>query len=306
MQKGDSLYGRLLCDWFISNRRELLKLGLAELALSVAAFNRAYADAEFPIEVSQQGGQKQNDSKEASKNKADPKPEKEKVDYKKDDAPIEVKLGSSFRAPTCGSQSLSSTQFKATNTPEKAPEKSSVPPGSYFSDSSSRRFLGQGETPMETAWRGAADRPSVSEEPARVQDLFVSYGVGLLLQLAIYNASITGSRVANSIDWSELGSAAGEKSVDVILGYVKDELVERIVPKAFPIYNFVSFVTDVFEVTPLNGGKAEELTFLDRMSPSERREWWSTFFERERLHLDNLKNLKEIPLPEPALEAVRP
>ena len=279
----DQLYRELLVDWLRLNRRDILSFGAGAFAYLVGIFDRAYADAEFPIEATPYDSESsksriveppQNGDITAPKTR-----EKTEETDEQENNDTGVQLGVAFRAPTTGLQNMSAAQLRATNTPDKAPNYLSSAPGSFFSDAPSRMFLTGGETALATALRNTA--VSGAQKPATDRpDKFTAY-----------EATHTSSKVpgfVSSVEWREAGSALLEFGVEQAKGQLKDVAVEKIVVMLLgeiakrPL-GLISFVHDVFEVTELNRGQRDELTYYDRLSPSEKREFFHEVFNHRAI-----------------------
>jgi len=152
--KNVRIYEELLHDWLWTNRREALMLGGAALAHLLGMFERAYADAEFQIEVSPQDQTRESHEDDATFNERSTETQ---PDQKiKESEEIGDQLGIAYRAPTCGLQNLTTMQFRATGTPEEAPGYLSVSEKSYFADNFSHS-LSSSETLLSTASQKICD-----------------------------------------------------------------------------------------------------------------------------------------------------
>ena len=161
-------------------------------------------------------------------------------------------LGAAYRFPTCGMQGLSSAQFIATDTPRGTPSWRSAALGAFAPDNPSRMFLSVGKPPMASVYR---DHESVRNGSG-------PEGTG------------TSSDSSVSFDWREMA----ETVVGEVRGAIVDMGIERalevlIGESAKRAYGPFSFVLAIVSPTELNGGQREELTYLDRLSPSERKEF---------------------------------
>jgi hypothetical protein len=265
-------YETLFRDWILANRREALFVGAFTLLSGV--FNRAYADGEFPIGPPPQTGSKSGAGNvEASQSNGaftvsrpeetpEPPPDEETGDQ----------LGIAFRAPMCGLQNLTASQFHATGTAAKIPDNLSVPPGSFFSDNPSRRFLSTGETALATALRSTA---TTLEGLRRPDDL-------MLPDQPPSTAVAKVSQFIAGVDWSELGRAAVEKTIDTAIDFTKDKIEEKVIISVVGARIATAYITinpwigpliGVVTPTMMNRGQKDELTAFDRLSPSEKREF---------------------------------
>ena len=274
----DPLYRELLLDWLRLNRRDILTVGVGALAYFVGTFDRAYADPEFPIETTPYDN-------ESSKSRIVESPENGNVTAPKtQDNPEEtneqgnidtgVELGIAFRAPTTGLQNMTAAQLRATNTPGKAPDYLSSAPGSFSSDGPSRMFLTGGETALATALRNKA--VSGAQKPTTDRsDKFSAY------EATPTSSEASGSK--SSVEWGEAGRSILEFSVEQARGYVRGVAIEKIVVTFLgevaktPLF-WISIAHDAFEVTELNRGQRDELTYYDRLSPSEKAEFFHEVF----------------------------
>ncbi len=286
--KDDLLYKELLHDWLWLNRREALWLGAGALTYFQSVFDRAYADAEFQIDASPQNSSKSsagNVEVSQTSNSAIASSAEEKMERPEVKEDIEVNLGTAYRAPMCGLQNLTATQFRATATPEKIPD--SVAPGSFFSDASSRKFLSGGESPLATALRSTATTEANPKGSNRVADR-ANNSAGLQLNQTVSTAAGTVAKIAGSVDWSELPSAMAEKTIDTAIDFAKGKAVEKVLTSvvggpAATAYNLISLTIDVIKPTTINRWNAgPELTGFDRLSPSEKREFRELFQESWR------------------------
>ena len=270
----DLLYRELLLDWLRLNRRDILTLGGGALAYFVGTFDRAYADAEFPIEATPYDNESSKSrivESPENGNVAAPKTrEKPEETNEQGNTDTGVQLGIAFRAPTTGLQNMTAAQLRATNTPGKAPDYLSSAPGSFSSDAPSRIFLTGGETALATALRNKA--VSGAQKPATDRpDKFGAYEAT--------PPSSEASGFLSSVEWREAGRAIIEFGAEQAKGYLKGEAVEKIVVMLLgevakrPLF-WVSLAHDAAEVTELNRGQRDELTYYDRLSPTEKREYF--------------------------------
>ena len=88
-----------------------------------------------------------------------------------------------------------------------------------------------------------------------------------------------------TVEWAELGRATLDMAGEIAVDYTKDFTLERIaealgtqVMKRW--LNPVFLVIDVLNPEVINGGRKEELTYLDRMSPAERRDFFHQLMNR--------------------------
>jgi hypothetical protein len=158
LNKTDQLYRELLADWLWVSRREAMTLG--GLVSLLGMFDKAYADAEFQIQVSPQKDQ-QTDSAILERPQDEnasriPSTQQDLDKSSEDEVDIGTQLGLPYRAPTCGLHDLTSAQLRATATAEKAPDYLSVAPSAFSTTAPSRMFLSGGEAALATASRSAA------------------------------------------------------------------------------------------------------------------------------------------------------
>jgi hypothetical protein len=163
--------------------------------------------------------------------------------------------------------------------PDKAPDYLSSAPGSFFSDAPSRMFLTGGETALATALRNTA----VSGAQKPVTDR--------LDKFSPYEATHTSNEVPGfvpSVEWREAASALLEFSVEKAISKLKDTAAEEILGKvagetAAHAFGWLSLFHDVVEVTDIDKGQRDELTYYDRLSPSEKREFFHEVFSHRAI-----------------------
>ncbi|MBZ9700545.1 MULTISPECIES: hypothetical protein [unclassified Mesorhizobium] len=82
--------------------------------------------------------------------------DKEKIDQQEEPTNIEAILGSAYRAPMCGFQSMTANQLIATRTADRPPGRVDVGPGAFFSDGHNQKMTASGETALGDLVRQAA------------------------------------------------------------------------------------------------------------------------------------------------------
>lgn len=165
---------------------------------------------------------------------------------------------------------MTTTQSRATNTPEKPPDYLSVTHNSFFADASNRTFLSSGDSALATALRGDATSSGNASQPTKsAQGALSNFG-----QLQLQLADSAAGKFLTSVEWSEFAKSTGEWVMDTAFGLLKDKSAEYIAIKlgteaALPLYAVVSFTHDLLSPVETNGGQREELTYFDRLSPAD-------------------------------------
>jgi hypothetical protein len=265
-------------------RREALLVGGSTFVYLMNVFHQAHADAEFEIQASPQEGSGPDVANGGLPSQsfpaAPPTNEPDNIDQPAEDGQdLATQLGIAYRAPTFGDRGMTTTQSRATNTPEKPPDYLSVTHNSFFADASNRTFLSSGDSALATALRGDATSSGNASQPTKsAQGALSNFG-----QLHLQLADSAAGKFLTSVEWSEFAKSTGEWVMDTAFGLLKDKSAEYIAIKlgteaALPWYAVVSFTHDLLSPVETNGGQSEELTYFDRLSPAEQREFMLEVF----------------------------
>jgi hypothetical protein len=267
--------------WPRLTRREAVVVGGVSIVGLLTTFETASADSEFRIEVRPQddsanlGTWRQTDQKTES--------------YEKRENDIGKEIGIGYRAPVCGMQKLTPVELFATRTPERAPGYLSVSPESYFAEDAARSFSNDAGSYLVTAMRkigeahGDNSRSAVNQAVNDNQILMYPFGVYAI-------ASRPYAQFLKSVEWGGLLHATVEKAIDVAKGKIVEDIARHLTGIAEGPAFIISTLVDVATPTSL---WEPELTYMDRLSPAERREFLNEVFK--------MKPIVEPPLDGPVL-----
>ena len=165
-----SQYYELRNAWLWFNRRHVLAGGAAALANLVAVFDKAYAESQANANSAQQSsGPTSTPSNVAQADGRTPSTGQnmiEKIERPKDDTKqLEALLGARQRIPTFGTENLTTTQLRATGTPDEASNVLSSPAGAFVSVSANRKLYSSGEAPLARSSRSPASAGVNSNSP---------------------------------------------------------------------------------------------------------------------------------------------
>ena len=161
------------------------------------------------------------------------------------------------------------------------PDISSQRQSAFFVDSANQTFLSSEGAPLDTALRwmlpnGAEGSGTPADDTRRIN----GFASG-----ADNNPPSKMMQALETVEWAELGRATLDMAGEIAVDYTKDFTLERIaealgtqVMKRW--LNQVFLVIDVLNPEVINGGRKEELTYLDRMSPAERRDFFHQLMNR--------------------------
>lgn len=132
-------------------RRDVLIIAAAGAAFLVGGYSEALAqEAEAGGEASPDSAGGDDRRLTVSEENRNPyKYEEAKNDTQQQNTKIEAILGSEYRAPTFGFQSLTTSQLVATRTPDRPPEAVEVAAGAFSSDGHNQRMMSSGQTPLD-------------------------------------------------------------------------------------------------------------------------------------------------------------
>jgi len=254
--------------WLPLTRREAVIISGLSFISFLGTVEAASADSEFPIEVRPE----ENSANLRSQKETDQRTES----YENPEKDIGKELGIGYRAPVCGMQNLTPNELLATGTPERPPGYLSVDMKSYFADNACRSFSNSAEPYLDTAVRKIAEaQADVSSEPLRAtandsvndkQILMFPFGVHAV-------AGRAQAQALQSVEWGELLKATAEKAIDVTKGKIVEDIAHHVtgVPEG-PVAFIISTTVDALTPTSL---WEPELTYVDRLSPTERREFFN-------------------------------
>jgi hypothetical protein len=148
-------------DFLRITRREAIAVGAGGIALLTNLNDRAQADVEGRREAVSQHNSGA-DHQQQTLSRADgnaPRTEQRPQQHVQENRGIDTLLGSEFRAPTCGIQTLTTNQLYATGTREGPPDRRVVGRGEYFSDGFNLKLMSNGENLLATALRAPSRLP---------------------------------------------------------------------------------------------------------------------------------------------------
>lgn len=258
----------MIIDELSLRRRQLLELVVLALTMSTSP-SISLSDEGDPSAGGEDSSQKPtrqlNQSNVFTSDSADPEDHSSQF-------PLDLgrQLGVSIRAPSMESADapeLLGELGVGNNRPLQSPQ-------FFFNDTSNRDLLSVDSSPLETAGRS--------------------------VETGKFSTSVVDA--LESVYWHEIG----EGILDTVVDYAKDVSLERIADflgtqATNRAFGYFSLVIDVIKPEQLNDGRSQELDYLDRLSPAERRDFFQEVFNRQ---IPNVP--REMPPSGPTLRGVTP
>lgn len=153
--------------------------------------------------------------------------------------------------------------------------------GGFFVDSANQTLMSPEGSPLDSAFRwilpNIPEASSTAADSTRRLDEPIDHVEDSLSSKLV--------QAYEAVEWANLGRATLDKAGEIAVDYTKEFTLDRIADvlgtqvmnKWFGAF---SLVIDVIKPEALNGGRKEELSYIDRMSPAERRDFFHEVMTR--------------------------
>ncbi|ESW82293.1 hypothetical protein X773_13000 [Mesorhizobium sp. LSJC285A00] len=199
--------------------------------------------------------------------------------YRAEQRPADLRdqLGLSFRAPKLTYDGDLSILGEFGSGPDRLSQRQ----GAFFVDGANKTVMSPEGSPLDTAFRWMLSSvPEASGTSLENKRRLDGPADG-----AEKNPPSKMLQALEAVEWTKLGSAMLEKAGEIAVDYTKEFTLDRIAEAlGTQVMNkwlgYASFILDVVKPEEINGGRSEELTYFDRMSPAERRDFYNEILTR--------------------------